>query len=71
MEGMDTTTNNLEGFNLQVKLSIPRNANIWAIITQFRKEDSLVEAKLREATIGVFPDKGKRTIIEKKERKKK
>ena len=59
LEDQDTTTNRSEGFNLQLKLSIPRNANLWALITQFRREDALVASKLREAALGIFPEAGK------------
>jgi len=49
----DTTTNRSEGFNLQLKVSTPRNATLWTLINQFRKEDALVAIKLREAAVGI------------------
>ena len=70
LEDQDTTTNRSEGFNLQLKLSIPRNANLWALINQFRREDALVANKLREAALGIFPEAGKTKNKDRKNRRK-
>ena len=59
MHTEDTTTKRSEGLNLQIKLSLPRNSNVWGLITQFRKEDALVHTKLHEAAIGVNHEAGR------------
>ena len=52
MDEEPTTTNSAEGFNSASKLYLQRNASIWAVITQFKTEESLVLVKLREAALG-------------------
>ena len=48
LNGEDLTTNSSEGYNLQLKMSIPKNANLWKLIHSFIKEDSLISLKLRD-----------------------
>ena len=48
LNGDDLTTNSSEGFNLQMKQSIPKNANLWKLIHLLIKDDSLVFLKLRD-----------------------
>ena len=52
LENQDMTTNSSEGYNLQLKNSIPKGANLWKVIYTLIKEDSLMAIKLREAAIG-------------------
>ena len=40
-----------EGYNLQIKLSMPRSANLWKVIHCLMKEESLVALKLRDQAI--------------------
>ena len=49
-----------EGHNSQLKKSLPRAANVWAIIGQFRKEEAMVHAKLYNAAIGFNPETTKK-----------
>ena len=49
-----------EGHNSQLKKSLPRAANIWAIIGHIRKEEAMVHAKLYNAAIGFSPETSKK-----------
>ena len=49
-----------EGHNSQLKKSLPRAANNWAIIGQFRKEEAMVHSKLYNAAIGFSPEISKK-----------
>ena len=46
----DLTTNSSEGYNLQLKLSMPRSANLWKVIHALIKEDSLMAPDMRKVT---------------------
>lgn len=59
----DTTTNSCEGFNNAIQLSVPHNASMWAVIHQFKTEESLVHVKLRDAAVGNTPDQNKRRTL--------
>ena len=50
------TANSSEGYNLQIKLSMPRSANLWKVIHCLIKEDSLVALKLRDQAIAPTSD---------------
>ena len=45
----DLTTNSSEGYNHQLRLSIPKNSNLWKLICHLIKEDSLNAWKIRDA----------------------
>ena len=51
----DLTTNSSEGYNLQVKLALPKGARVWTVIKSFMREESLVALKLRDAAIATSP----------------
>ena len=51
LRGDDLTTNSSEGYNLQLKLAMPKSANLWNMIISIMKEDSLVALKLRDQAI--------------------
>ena len=51
----DLTTNSSEGYNLQVKLALPKGARVWTVIKAFVREESLVALKLRDAAIATSP----------------
>ena len=51
LENQDMTTNSSEGYNLQLKNSTPKGANLWKVIYSLIIEDSLMAIKLREAAI--------------------
>ena len=55
IENQDLTTNSSEGYNLQLKNSMPRSANLWKVINNLIKEDSLMALKLRDAAITTRP----------------
>merc|ERR1711867_422092 len=58
LDGDDTTTNRSEGLNNQLKLSLPRQANVWKLLIQLKREESMAFAKLHEAALGYSPDAG-------------
>ena len=51
----DTTTNRSESHNNQMKLNLPRQANVWAIIRHLKEEEGLAMKKLQEASLGIAP----------------
>ena len=51
----DTTTNRSESLNNQMKLNLPRQANVWAIIRHLKEEEGLAMKKLQEASLGIAP----------------
>ena len=51
LQGEDLTTNSSEGYNLQLKLAMPKSANLWNMIMALIKEDSLVALKLRDQAL--------------------
>ena len=63
MDDNETTTNSNEGWNIVVKLFIPRKVSVWMVVLQFKKEDSMVKVKLREAAKGPSPEAGKNRAI--------
>ena len=60
-----------EGYNLQIKLSMPRSANLWKVIHCLMKEESLVALKLRDQAIATTSDSSPNSARRsKKERRK-
>ena len=55
----DTTTNRSEGYNNQLKLRTPKNASIWTLIEQLKKEDCHVDNKMRQTAYGIDPEAGR------------
>ena len=63
MRGDDLTTNSSEGYNLQLKLAMPKSANLWNMIIAIMKEDSLVALKLRDQAIAsTSPNSNKQKV---------
>ena len=52
----DLTTNSSEGYNLQIKLTMHRSANLWKVIHSLIMENSLVALKLRDQAIAPSSD---------------
>ena len=71
MNDDDLTTNSSEGYNLQIKLSMPRSANIWKVIHCLIKEDSLVALKLRDQAIAPNSDSSPNSARRSKQERRK
>ena len=60
-----------EGYNLQIKLSMPRSANLWKVIHCLMKEESLVALKLRDQAIATTSDSSPNSARRSKQERRK
>ena len=49
LDEADTDTNRSEGFNSALKKRTPRNANLFALLEQVKREDAMIKNKIRNA----------------------